>query len=170
MYRVKCLGRFPSQKYRIFVLRHIFQMNIEKRVVIYGWDTIRNPWNIKIDEGTIIGNDAYLDGRNGLAFGKNVNVSGRVTIHTEQHDVNDSWFRSLNSGGRVLIGDRAWISSDTIVLPGVTIGEGAVLAAGALANKDLEKYGIYVGIPAKKIGERNSDLRYEFNGEFLPFI
>lgn len=57
IYRVKRLGKIPSQKYRIFILKHIFRMDISAKVVIYSWDTIRAPWNISVGEGTIIGND-----------------------------------------------------------------------------------------------------------------
>lgn len=170
IFRVKVLGKIPSQRYRRFILKLVFKMDMEKNVIFYGWDTIRHPWNIHIGVGTIIGNDAYLDGRNGLFIGNNVNLSGRVSIHTEQHDVNDPWFRSLSSGGSVTIGDRAWISSNTIILPGISVGKGAVLAAGAVATKDLEEYGVYAGIPAKKIAERKKNLQYEFDGDFLPFI
>ena len=45
-----------------------------------------------------------------------------------------------------------------------------ILRLGMGTYKDLEEYGIYVGIPAKKIGERNRELKYEFTGDFLPFI
>jgi acetyltransferase-like isoleucine patch superfamily enzyme len=54
-------------------------------------------------------------------------------------------------------------------LPGVTIGEGAVVAAGAVVTKDADPYGIYGGVPAKKIGERSKDLVYELDGKPLPF-
>lgn len=170
MYRVKILGKVPSQSYRKFMLKHIYKMNLSENVVIYGWDTIRHPWNISIGEGSIIGNDSYLDGRNGLVIGRNVNLSGTVKIHTESHDINDPFFRSLNSGGRVEIGDRVWISSDTIILPGIKVGTGSVVVAGAVVTKNMDEYGIYAGIPAKKIGERSHDLRYEFDGDYLPFI
>ena len=51
----------------------------------------------------------------------------------------------------------------------VQIGEGAVLASGALACKNLDAYGVYGGVPAKRIGERSHDLRYEFDGSYLSF-
>lgn len=170
MYRVKRLGKFPSQKYRVWMLKNIFGMEIADKVVMYSWDTIRAPWNITIGEGTVIGDGVILDGRNFITIGSNVNISTAASIYTEQHDINDPYFRSLNSGGSVVIGDRAWISSHTSVLPKVHVGEGAVLGAGAIATKDLEAYAICVGIPAKKVGERNKALKYEFDGSFLPFF
>ena len=55
-------------------------------------------------------------------------------------------------------------------MPGVKVGEGAVLAAGAVMTKDAEPFSIYAGIPAKKIKARNNELKYEFDGTYLPFI
>lgn len=170
MYTINRLGKFPSQKYRLFILKHIYLMELSENVVIYHGFHIRAPWNIKVGKGTIIGENAFLDGRNGLLIGDNVNISTGVYIFTEQHDINNPFFESAESGGQVIIGNRAWLSSRTTVLPKVRVGEGAVLASGGLAAKDLEPYGLYGGIPAKKIGERNRDLRYEFNGEFVPFF
>ena len=144
-------------------------MDIGDCVVIYHGFHIRAPWNIQIGKGTVVGDGASLDGRNGLVIGENVNISTDVYIYTEQHDINDPNFESLNSGGPVIIYDRAWLSSRTTVLPKVKIGEGAVLASGALASKNLAPYGIYVGVPAKKIGERSKNLQYEFDGSFIPF-
>ena len=64
----------------------------------------------------------------------------------------------------VEIGDRAWIGSNVVVLPGITIGEGAVCCAGCVVTKDVEPYAVVAGIPAKKVGERPQILTYEFSG------
>ena len=170
MYRLQVLGRFPSQKYRLFLLKNVFQMDIGKNVVFYHWDTIRAPWNISIGEGSVIGDRVILDGRNGIKIGSKVNISTAVSIYTEQHDINDPFFRSLDSGGRVVIENRVWLSSHTAILPNVRAAEGSVLAANALATKDLDAFGVYGGVPAKKIGNRSSDLQYQFDGEFIPFF
>ena len=170
MYRVKRLGTFPSQKYRIWMLKHIFKMDIADKVVIYNWNTIRAPWNISVGKGSVIGDQAILDGRNSIIIGANVNISTDAHIYTEQHDINDIEFRSLNSGGCVIIGDRAWISSHTTILPKVKVGNGAILAAGGVATNDLDAFHIYGGVPAKKIGIRNEDISYDFDGEYLPFF
>lgn len=77
---------------------------------------------------------------------------------------------SNNKGGKVIIEDRAWISSRTVLLPSVHIGEGAVIAAGAVVTKDCEAFGVYGGVPARKIGKRSHELYYEFNGIHDPFL
>jgi len=105
-----------------------------------------------------------LDARRGLVIGNYVNFSSEVMIWTLQHDHNSPTF--ADKGGKVVIGDRAWISCRAIILPGVTIGEGAVVAAGAVVTKDVAPYTIVGGIPAKEIGKRNRDLTYELGSRF----
>lgn len=61
----------------------------------------------------------------------------------------------------VIIEDYAWVSCRTVVLPGVRIGKGAVVAAGAVVTKNVEPYAIVAGVPAKPIGARPRDLRYQ---------
>ena len=101
-----------------------------------------------------------LDGRRGLKLGNNVNLSSNVSIYTLQHDHRDPYFGV--QGGRVVIEDRVWLGSNVIVLPGVTIGKGAVCCAGCVVTKDVPPYTVVAGIPAKKVNERPQDLRYEF--------
>lgn len=168
--QITITGRIPSQQLRMFLYKRIFGMEIENKVVIYGGAEIRNPWNIKIGSGTIIGNDSKLDGRNGLEIGKNVNLSTGVWIWTDEHDKDDEFFRSAAQVNPVIIGDRAWVSSRVTILPGKIIGEGAVVAAGAVVTKNVEPYAVVGGVPAKVIGSRNRNLQYQFNGDHLSFI
>lgn len=168
-YNLFIVGRMPSHIIRNFLYRHIFMVNMNKNVIIYGGAEFRAPWNIYIGQNTIIGDDAKLDGRYGIEIGSNVNFSTGVWIWTNQHSVNDSNFSCENQGKKVSIGDRAWISCRTILLPGVNIGEGCVVAAGSVVSKDCDSFSIYAGIPAKKIGERNNKLEYQFDGSRLWF-
>ncbi len=125
---------------------------------------IRAPWKLNIGNGTIIGDNALLDARNGLTFGKNVNLSSNVSIYTQQHDYRDSLFRCTDRHKMsVEVDDRAWIGSNVIILPGVHIGEGAVCCAGCVVTKDVELYTVVACIPAKKISTRPQNLDYEFN-------
>lgn len=121
-----------------------------------------------IDDGAIVGDKCILDARNGIHIGKNVNMSTGVWIWTMQHDVNSENFAS--EGAPVSIGDRAWVSCRTVILPGVNIAEGSVVAAGAVCTKDTAPYKIYGGVPCKQIGDRNINLNYNFNGKPLLFI
>jgi acetyltransferase-like isoleucine patch superfamily enzyme len=163
-----CVGYLPSQNIRKFIYKFIYQMNIEKNVVIYRRLEARRPHKITIGQGTIIGDHCILDGRNYISIGCHVNFSSGVWIWTEQHMINDENFGS--SGGPVSIGDRVWLSSRTTILPNIRIGEGAVVAAGAVVTKDVDPYTIVAGIPAKKIGIRKNSIDYSFTGRYIPFI
>ena len=144
-------------------------MKIHNNAVIYGGSEIRSPFNIEIKDGAIIGDNSILDGRYGIVIGKNANLSTGVWIWTLQHNPQSPDFSCSGGAGQVIIGDRAWISCRVVILPGVTIGEGAVVAAGSVVTKSLDPFTINAGIPAKKIGDRNPALRYEFDGSHLYF-
>lgn len=160
----------PSHHIRLFLYKFVFAMTIGKKAVIYYGAEIRSPWMISIGEGSIIGDKAILDGRYGIVIGKNVNFSTGVWLWTLQHDVNSPDFSITGQGAPITIGDRAWLSCRTVVLPGVSIGEGAVIAAGSVVTKDAESFSIQGGIPNKKIGERNKDLIYQFDGSHCHFF
>lgn len=154
------IGRIPSRRLRTKLLGSAFGAKIDAGVCIYRWKEVRNPGGLRIERGSIIGSDALLDARCGLHIGKNVNLSSEVAIWTLQHDFDSPTFAT--KGGMVDIGDRAWISFRATILPGVTIGEGAVVAAGSIVTKDVEPFDVVAGIPARKIASRNRQLTYSW--------
>ncbi|MCW2284513.1 acetyltransferase-like isoleucine patch superfamily enzyme [Rhodoblastus acidophilus] len=121
---------------------------------------------IKIGNNTAINRFAYLDGRVPLYIGNNVNISHYSIIQTLTHDPQHPDFICLERP--VAIMDHAWIGARVVILPGVTIGEGAVVAAGAIVTKDVAPYTIVGGNPARKIGERSRDLRYKT--KYFPYF
>ncbi len=164
-------GKIPSHHIRNFIYRHLYLVDLANGAAIYHGAEIRAGINLHIGEGSIIGDQAILDARNGIRIGKNVNFSSGVHIWTEQHDHSDPGFRCLSdSTYGVDICDRAWIGPGVTILHSVTIGEGAVVAAGSVVTKDIAPFSIVAGIPAKKIGERNKNLQYSLKGEHLSFI
>ena len=161
------IGLIPSMKTRYFIYKHMLLSDLGKNVVVHYGTEIRDHEKLHVGEGSIIGDKVILDARNGLLIGKNVNISTGASIWTEQHDHRDPWFLcdpTLNK--QVEVGDRAWIGPNTLVLPGVKIGEGAVIAGGSVVTKDVPPFAIAAGIPARKIGDRNQNLLYEFSGEY----
>jgi acetyltransferase-like isoleucine patch superfamily enzyme len=142
-------------------------MRIGRNSVIYGRAEIRAAHNVVIGDNTSIGHDVVLDGRLGLTIGNSVNFSSGVWVWTEQHDLNDPDFRAV--GGPVKIDDFVWLGGRVIVLPNVHIGEGAVVASGAVVTKDVEPYTVVGGIPAKKIKDRARGLRYKL-GPYMWFV
>jgi acetyltransferase-like isoleucine patch superfamily enzyme len=117
---------------------------------------MRNPQQISIGNHNIINSRVMLDGRKGkLTIGNNVNISTEAQIWTLEHDAHDPLFR--DKGGDVVIEDYAWIGSRAMILPGVTIGRGAVVAAGSIVRKDVAPMSIVAGMPAKEIGTRKAE-------------
>lgn len=107
---------------------------------------IRASYNLFIGKGTIIGDKSVLDARRMIVIGENVNFSSGVSLWTDQHDYNDPYFRCMpNKYGPIVIKDRAWIGPGAIILHNVTIGEGAVVAAGAVVTKDVPPFTLVGG-------------------------
>jgi len=166
--QLKLLSHFPSHHFRNFILRSLFKLKLKRGAVLYSGFTIRKPNKIFIGKGTVVGYNCELDGRMGLTIGENVNISSDVKFYSLQHDYNCYDFKAV--GAPVIIEDYVWVSVRVIVLPGVTIGKGAVIAAGAVVTKNVEPYSIMGGVPAKKIGERVKDMNYCPADHKLPFV
>lgn len=170
-YMIFQTGMIPSHHIRNFIYRHILEVKLAQKAIIYFGAEIRGPHLLVIGKGSIIGDKSVLDARRGgIQIGENVQLGSYVKLWTGSHDHDDPYFRSMpNKRGPIKIGDRAWIGPNVTILHSVTIGEGAVVAAGAVVTKNVDPYTIVGGIPAKKIGERSHDLRYEFDGCNLKF-
>ncbi len=124
------------------------------------------PSGIRIGENSIIGYGAFLDGRGGLTIGSHVDVASQVLIYTDEHDINSPSFG--NSFAPVTIKDYVFIGPRVIILPGITIGRGAVAAAGAVVTKDIPDFEVWGGVPAKKISDRKiKDPQYKLGRPML---
>jgi maltose O-acetyltransferase len=120
---------------------------------------LRYPHKIILGDHCVINRDVLLDGRGGLlTLGNNVDVAQEVVIWTLGHDAHDDFH--CDHGAPVTIEDFAWIGHRAIIMPGVTIGRGAVVAAGAVVTKNVPAMAIAAGVPAKVIGQRQSALSY----------
>lgn len=155
------VGHLPIRSLRHGLAQRLLGVRIAPSAQLYRWREVRAGRNITIGPSTTIGLWATLDGREGITIGRCVNFSSEVSLWTLQHDPQSPDFAT--KGGPIVIGDHAWISYRATILPGVTVGEGAVVAAGAVVTKDVPPHTIVGGIPAKVIGQRTDDLRYELN-------
>lgn len=135
-------------------------IRIGKGSTIYMGTRFYDPHNIVIGEDSIIGEDAVLDGRGQLKIGNHVDMATNVMIYNGQHEINDEHFSP--SFSPVVIEDYVFIGPRAIIQPGVKIGKGAIIAAGAVVTKDIAPFAIVGGVPAKIIGERKlKNLHYK---------
>lgn len=158
------IGQIPSHRIRKFLYSNVLCMKIDKKAVIYGGCEIRSPWNISIGRSTI-GVGCILDGRYGIEIRDSACLGGNVKIWTAQHNVNDPYFSTKGKCGKVIIEPYVWVASCSTILPNTILHIGAVIASNGVVTKDVEAYTICGGVPAKKIGERNSKLKYLVGGK-----
>ena len=104
-----------------------------------------------------------------ITIGKDVCLASNICIWSLHHDYNDIHFAA--KGAPVRIEDYAWLCSHCIILPGVTIGKGAVVASGAVVTKDIEAWTVGGGVPDKPIGKRE-EKKYDYHpgAYWVPFV
>ena len=167
------ISHIPFFAFRMLWYRHIVGVRIGHESTIFMgcyWYFYRplgrNPQPMILGDNTIINRRCTLDGRGGLKLGNNVSISPEVMFITSQHLKDDPDFGVEDKP--IVIEDYAWVGSRATILPGVTIGKGAVVAAGAMVAKDVAPYMVVGGIPAKVIGERDRGLKYHL--KFRPWF
>lgn len=117
------------------------------------------PKNVQVGNDTIVGFRTFLDGRAPLIIGDHVDIASEVMIYNSEHDIHSPIMQAIEEP--VIINDYVFIGPRAIILPGVKIGRGAVVAAGAVVTKDVPPKTIVGGTPAKKLGEREiENLNY----------
>ncbi len=152
-------GHLPFHHPRRLVYR-LAGIKIGKGSTIHLGANFYYPKGITIGEDTIIGNRAFLDGRASLRIGNHVDIASEVMIYNSEHDVHQEDMTAIEEP--VVIEDYAFIGPRVIILPGVKIGKGAVVAAAAVVTKDISPGKIVGGVPASEIGERRiKDYHYK---------
>lgn len=137
--------------WRRFLLR-LFGAKVGKRVHIFPSVRIFAPWHFTIGEDSSIGFDALIYNLGPVSIGQRVTISQRAHLCAGSHDYTDPTFPLTKPPVR--IDDEAWVCADALVGPGVTIGEGAVVAAGSVVLKHVEPWAVVGGNPAKVLKKR----------------
>lgn len=156
------VGLIPLHHFRRFFYR-LSGMKIGDGSTIHTCLRLYDPRKISIGEDTIIGEFAVLDGRERLLIGSHVAFATGVMIYNSEHNIEAEHFAADEgvTSAAVTVEDYVFVGPRSIILPGVTIGKGAIVAAGAVVTKDVPQFAIVGGVPAKVIGERkNHDLHY----------
>jgi len=162
----RVLGHLPSRRLRWLFLRW-WLGGLGRGTGVQSGCRLLNGRKVFLGARNVVNFGCLLDGRHyAIHTGNDVSIGPEATILTLGHDPQSPDFATL--GGEVVIGDHAWIGYRALVLPGVTIGEGGVVAAGAVVTKDVPPYAIVAGNPARVVGQRTRDLTYEL--DYRPWL
>jgi len=134
-------------------LLRLFGASVGSAVIIRPGVNIKHPWLLHIGNHSWIGENVWIDNLVSVHIGNHVCLSQGALILTGSHNYKDPAFGLITAP--IILEDGVWIGARTIVNLGITAGSHAVLAAGAIATKDLEPWTVYQGNPAVKIRSRS---------------
>lgn len=123
---------------------------------------------LEIGARSIIGHNCSVDARGGITVGADVNISSYTKILTATHNIDAVDFSGFTAP--VVIEDMAWIATGAMLLPGVTIGRGAVVAAGAVVTRNVEPFAVVAGVPARVVRHRNPTVDYRISTKPSRFL
>lgn len=156
------ITKIPFNFIRLFFLRFYIVLGKDSNVCSHTKilsDSLRRC-HIQIGDNCVINPECLLDGRGGnIIIKNNVDIARGTWIYTLEHDPQSDYYSTKS--GDVIIEENVWIASRVIILPGVTIGMGSVIAAGAVVTKNIPPMSIAGGVPAKVIGIRKSKMQYK---------
>lgn len=153
------MNAIPSHTIRRWYYRKVMGFKIEKNCAIFMHTTFGCAKGFTMGSDSIINSRCRIDQRGTIIIGKKVAIANEVNILTADHE-----FDSPDFTGRerpVVIEDYVWIGARAIILPGITLGKGSVVAAGSVVTKDVPPYSVVAGVPAKIVNTRPTNLDYE---------
>lgn len=130
-----------------------FGARIGAGVIIKPGVRVKFPWRLTIGDHTWLGESVWIDNLAEVSIGADCCISQGAYLCTGSHDWSKASFDLITRPIR--IGDHAWIAAGASIGPGVSVGEGAVLALASVATADLDTWSIYRGNPAAKTSSRN---------------
>jgi putative colanic acid biosynthesis acetyltransferase WcaF len=154
----------PCHRWRAFLLR-CFGAKLGKNCHIYGRASIWAPWNLVCDDQATIGDEAIIYNPKRVILGSHSIISQQAYLCGATHDYEDPAFPLIASP--ISVGPYAWICARATVQSGVSVGEGAVLALGSIATRDLQPWTVYAGAPARRVKSR---MRHEVEVGVSPVI
>ncbi len=140
------------------VLYRLCRFDVAPSATVQGGVRFFHVGRLKIGAGTLVNRGVYLDNRAGLTIGNNVSIAHDVRIYTLGHDVHDAAFAAR--GKPVEIGDHAVLFAGAMIMPGVTLGAGAVVMAGSVVTRSVPPMRMVGGNPAEDIGGREGEPAY----------
>jgi maltose O-acetyltransferase len=112
---------------------------------------INGSKNISVGNDVSINAFVHIWGQGGVTIGNDCLIASHVSITSLTHNVDAALYRHENIAKQVIIGNNVWIGTHAVILPGVEIGDNAIVGAGAVVNKNVPANTIVAGVPAKII-------------------
>jgi len=148
---------FFARKWRrkwLVLCARLLNRNYEfsKSISISQTSRIDFPWRVSIGDNSSIGERTWVYALDSITIGQNCCIGDEVMLLTGSHDVSSPHFDLVTRP--ITIGDNVWLATRSIIMGGVKIGEGAVVAAGSVVTKDVAPWIVVGGNPAKQIKKR----------------
>lgn len=141
----------PCFAWRRVVLR-CFGASVGKHVNTYASTRIYFPWNLTVGDWTALGEEVFIYNLGPVTIGRRATVSHRAHLCAGTHDYRQADLPLLRPP--IKIGDQVWVCADAFIGPGVTVGEGAIVGARAVAMRDVPPWTIVAGNPAQHVKTR----------------
>ncbi len=141
----------PFHFWRAFLLR-CFGAKLGPNCHFYPTSRVWAPWNLVCEDGVSLGDDAEIYNPAQARLGSHAIVSQSAYLCGATHDYNDPAFPLIPFP--IEVGAYSWVCARASVVPGVRVGDGAVLGLGSVAASDLEPWMVYAGVPARLIKQR----------------
>jgi putative colanic acid biosynthesis acetyltransferase WcaF len=141
----------PFFSWRSFLLR-LFGAGVGKGVHIYPKVKIWAPWNLVLGDQCGVANGVILYSQGKITIGKKAVISQGAHICAGTHDYTRKGFPLITMP--IIIGDDVWVAADAFIHPGIIVGDGCVIGARAVVNKDMPPWMVCAGHPCKPIKKR----------------
>lgn len=130
---------------------------------------VEEPSQLEVGSGVSIGTYVHMWCQAGVSIGNHVFIGSHAAITSVTHDYNRATLPNI--GKPIVIEDGVWIGTHAIIMPGVTVGKGAVVGANSVVTRDVEPYSIVIGSPARHYKYRNiEEIDPDYYAKISPKI
>jgi acetyltransferase-like isoleucine patch superfamily enzyme len=151
-----------------FALRRVLYrgcgFDVDPSATLQGGIRFFHVGRLSVGEGTLINRGVYLDNRGGITIGRQVSIAHDARLYTMGHDVHDDSFAT--KAEPIVIDDYAVVFAGAMLMPGVHLGTGAVVMAGAVVTKSVPPHRMVGGNPAVDVGERRGVPSYRLDRRY----